>query len=62
MLAEVKEPHNLAQAFLDETKADESTARRIGVAKGKFNVLGDFDEDNDEIAAQLEGSLNPSDL
>jgi len=27
------------------------TSRRIGVARGKFAVKGDFDEDNAEIAA-----------
>ena len=33
-------------------------SKRIGVAKGKFKVYGDFEEDNQEIAASfLEGTL-----
>ena len=33
-------------------------SRRIGVAKGKFRVYGDFDKDNREIADSfLEGAL-----
>ena len=30
-------------------------SKRIGVAKGKFSVKGDFDEDNREIADMLMG-------
>ena len=30
-------------------------SRRIGVAKGKFNVVGSFDADNQEIADMLSG-------
>ena len=30
-------------------------SRRIGVAKGKFNVKGDFDAENGEIADMLTG-------
>ncbi len=30
-------------------------SKRIGVAKGKFTVLGDFDADNGEIADMLMG-------
>jgi len=33
-------------------------SKRIGVAKGKFTVKGDFDADNDEIASMFtEGAL-----
>lgn len=33
-------------------------SKRIGVAKGKFTVKGDFDADNDEIAHMFtEGAL-----
>ena len=41
------------------TKVNQSsTAKRIGVAKGAFNIYGDFDEDNAEIADMLSrGSL-----
>ena len=31
--------------------------RRIGVAKGKFEVPDDFDADNEEIAALLTGGV-----
>lgn len=34
-----------------------STANRIGVAKGQFNVNGDFDADNEEIASLLSGGI-----
>ena len=30
-------------------------SKRIGVAKGKFSVKGDFDADNQEIADMLSG-------
>lgn len=30
-------------------------SKRIGVAKGKFSVKGDFDADNQEIAEMLTG-------
>ena len=30
--------------------------------RGSISVLRDFDEDNDDIASQLEGRLKPSDL
>ena len=30
-------------------------SRRIGVAKGKFNIKGDFDADNNEIADMMTG-------
>ena len=31
------------------------TSKRVGVAKGKFTVRGDFDADNREIADMLTG-------
>ena len=34
---------------------DTLVSRRIGVAKGKFTVKGDFDAENDEIADMLTG-------
>lgn len=30
-------------------------SNRIGIAKGKFNVKGDFDADNDAIAEMMTG-------
>ncbi|MBR4224990.1 MAG: hypothetical protein IKR73_09285 [Oscillospiraceae bacterium] len=33
--------------------SENDVSRRIGIAKGKFTVYGDFDADNDEIAAML---------
>ena len=30
-------------------------SRRIGVAKGKFDIKGDFDADNNEIADMMTG-------
>lgn len=30
-------------------------SKRVGVAKGKFSIKGDFDADNDEIADMLTG-------
>ena len=32
-------------------------SNRIGIAKGKFTVKGDFDADNDEIAELMTGGL-----
>ncbi len=32
---------------------DTPVSRRIGIAKGKFSVKGDFDADNGEIAEML---------
>lgn len=32
-------------------------SKRIGVAKGKFTIKGDFDADNKEIADTLTGEL-----
>ena len=37
--------------LLDETPVE----NRIGVAKGKFKIKGDFDRDNQEIAQLLSG-------
>ena len=30
-------------------------SNRIGIAQGEFNILGDFDKDNKEIAEMLSG-------
>ena len=32
-------------------------SKRIGIAKGKFTVKGDFDSDNDEIAEMMMGGI-----
>ena len=34
---------------------DTQVSNRIGVAKGKFNMTGDFDADNEAIAGALSG-------
>ena len=34
---------------------DTPVSNRIGIAKGKFNIIGDFDADNAEIADMLTG-------
>lgn len=34
---------------------DIPVSKRIGIAKGKFNVYGDFDADNEDIAELLTG-------
>ena len=71
MIPDANQGENAMDAFDDiktgleqaiQHEKGESSARRIGVAKGKFNVLRDFDEDNDDIASQLEGRLKPSDF
>ena len=30
-------------------------SNRIGIAKGKFTILGDFDADNEEISDMMSG-------
>ena len=34
---------------------DIPVSKRIGIAKGKFNVYGDFDADNEDIAELITG-------
>ena len=34
---------------------DFPVSKRIGIAKGKFNIYGDFDADNEEIAEMFSG-------
>jgi len=34
---------------------EKPASNRIGIARGKFTVKGDFDADNDEIAEMLAG-------
>ena len=36
---------------------EKPVSRRIGVAKGKFNIRDDFDSDNREIADMLTGGV-----
>ncbi|MCR4792678.1 MAG: type II toxin-antitoxin system Phd/YefM family antitoxin [Lachnospiraceae bacterium] len=33
-------------------------SNRIGIAKGKFRIKGDFDSDNEEIAKLFDGGLS----
>lgn len=36
---------------------EKPVSNRIGIAKGKFSIHGDFDADNDKIADMMTGGL-----